>query len=108
MRPETGGVGCDLPSGIGGGLDPVPNIVWSAALLLGEFIMVPNLYRMNQGDIFSVSINNLSTNLDILNSGKFKILEIKQIRPRWYWYCFHHRFSIPKPYKIWVVKIMSV
>ena len=70
--------------------------------------MTPHLYKLNHGDIFTVDIKTFSKNAILLNPLNFQILEIKQIRPRWYWHCFHHHFSIPKPYKIWVVKIMSI
>ena len=70
----------------------------------------PILYSLKSGDIFTLHLKVLTNklNLDVLNSGKFKILEIKKIRPRWYIYKFHHRFSIPKPYKIWIVKLMVI
>ena len=70
--------------------------------------MTPHLYKLNHGDIFSIDINILSKNLDILNSGKFKILKIKQIRTRWLIHIFKHRFNIPKPYKTWIVQIMFI
>ena len=70
--------------------------------------MAPNLYKLNRGDIFTVDIKTFSKNAILLNPLNFQILEIKQIRPRWFIHIFKHRFNIPKPYKPWIVQIMAI
>jgi len=70
--------------------------------------MVPRTYKINHGDIFTVDIKTFSKNSILFDTTKFQILAVEQIRPRWYFSIFKHRFEIPKPYKIWVVKIMSI
>lgn len=70
--------------------------------------MTPHLYKLNHGDIFTVDIKTFSKNAILLNPLNFQILGIKQIRPRRLIHIFKHRFNIPKPYKIWVVQVMSI
>ena len=70
--------------------------------------MIPHLYKLNTGDIFSVDLKTFANNPNLYNNQQFQIIKIVQIRPRRFFHIFKHHFSIPKPYKIWVVQIMVI
>ena len=70
--------------------------------------MIPHLYRLNTGDIFSVNLKTFAKNPNLRDNPHIQIIKIVKIRPKWFIYIFGHYFNIPKPYKIWVVQIMSI
>ena len=70
--------------------------------------MIPHLYKLNTGDIFSVDLKTFAKNSNLWDNRHFQITKIVQIRPRWLIHIFKHRFNIPKPYKTWIVQIMSI
>lgn len=64
------------------------------------------VYKMQNGDIFSLSISAFAQTSMIWNNPNFIILSVEQFRPRWSVTVFRKRIAIPKPYKMWVFKIM--
>ena len=64
-----------------------------------------NFYRIQNGDIFSLSISAFAQTSMIWNNPNFIILSVEQFRPRWFVTVFRKRIAIPKPYKMWVFKI---
>lgn len=63
-------------------------------------------HELRNGDIFTLTISAFAQASTLWNDPNFVILSVKQFRPRWSVTVFRRRISIPKPYKIWVFKIM--
>ena len=70
--------------------------------------MIPYLYKLSTGDIFSVNLKTFAKNSYLHDNRHFQIMKIVQIRPKWFIYMFGRYFNISKPYKTWVVQIMFI
>lgn len=66
------------------------------------------LHKVRNGDIFTLTISAFAQASTLWNNPHFFILSVRQIRPRWLVTVFRRHISIPKPYKIWVFKIMYI
>jgi len=64
--------------------------------------------ELRNGDIFMLTISAFAQASTLWNNPHFFILSVKQFRPRWSVRVFRRRISIPKPYKIWILKIMYI